>query len=238
MAAKQGVSIMTEQSKTVTDNGNNSVTADVEAVDNRHQANGFAKAIVDATMKAETAIGLTAKDWGAALFRSAINDNVSLDMLIGESKLSAGFATLGTSEAGKKAKQRLNVYFSNARLVMERWLSLSDEQREAVLNGTTSIHYLASSFRDADRKAQAEAKKAEAAAEAAANPEAAGTESQPNATTLKQDAEALLARFNAASDDERNDAYDAIGALVDAMNAAIEAGSVEPEQSDEQREAA
>jgi hypothetical protein len=182
-------------------------------------------------MKAETAIGLTAKNWGAALFRSSINDGVSLNMLIGESKLAAGYATLSVSEAGRKAKQRLDVYFSNARLVEERWATLSDESKEAVLKGETSIHYLASQFRDADRKAKTEAKKAEAAAEAAANGNAVNT--PPEATTLAQDAEALLERFMGATDDERSDAYDAIGLLVDAMNEAIaasaEAASSEPE---------
>ena len=215
----------TDVTKIAVDNGNATVSGDTsETADNRHKANGLAKRIVDDVMKAETAIGLTAKDWGAALFRSSINDNVPLDTLIGDSKLAAGHATLGTSEAGRKAKQRLDVYFSNARLVMERWTRLSDEQREAVLNGTTSIHYLASQFRDADRKAKAAAKQAEAAAEAAADSSAAATETAVT-TTLAQDAEALLERFMGATDDERSDAYDAIGLLVDAMNEAIAASA-------------
>jgi hypothetical protein len=224
---------MTNETKVAVDNGNATVSGDTsETADNRHQANGFAKAIVDATMKAETAIGLTAKNWGAALFRSSINDGVSLDMLIGESKLAAGFATLGTSEAGRKAKQRLNVYFSNARLVMERFGTLSDEAKAAILSGETSIHYLASQYRDADRKAASEAKKAQAAADAAGDGSAAATETAVT-TTLAQDAEALLERFMGATDDERSDAYDAIGLLVDAMTEAIaasaEAASDEPE---------
>jgi hypothetical protein len=225
---------MTSESKIAVDNGNATVSGDTsETADNRHIANGKAKAIADAVMKNETALAVTAKEWGAALFRSSINDGVSLDMLIGESKLAAGFATLGTSEAGRKAKQRLNVYFSNARLVMERFGTLSDEAKAAILSGETSIHYLASQYRDADRKAASEAKKAQAAAEAAADGSVAANGDAPATTTLAQDAEALLERFMGATDEERSDAYDAIGLLVDAMTEAIaasaEAASDEPE---------
>jgi hypothetical protein len=222
------------------DQGNNTVVANPEAEDNRHKANGLAAEIVKAVLKAETALATTAKDWGHSLFRSVIIDKVSLDTLIGESKLAAGFATLGASEAGRKAKQRLNVYFSNARLVSERYSTLSEETQNAILNGETSIHYLASQFRDADRKALSEAKKAEAAAEAAASGvDMTDGESQP-VETLKTMAEALLAAWTdpARSDDERADAYDTIAALVAAVDASIEADAKADESGEAEKIAA
>jgi predicted Fe-S protein YdhL (DUF1289 family) len=216
---------MTEQSKTLIDNGNETVTADEQSPDNRHVANAKAAEIVSAITKAESALSVTAKEHGAAMFRANKQDNVSLDVLIGESKLAAGFATLGATEAGKKAKSRLNVYFSNYRLVAERWEKLSDEQREGVLNGTVSAHYLAGLFRDADRKAEKEAKAAAAAGEAAASPDAAnanGDGTPESGLTMAQLATELLQRWTDATDDEREEALDAMALLVDAVNASTE----------------
>jgi hypothetical protein len=201
--------------KTVTDNGNNSIVADVEATDNRHIANGKAAAIVAAIVKNETALAITAKEHGTAIFRSVYQDGQNLDTLIGESKLAAGFATLGGSDAGKKAKQRLNVYFSNYRLVAERWNSFSDEQRANVLNATTSVHYLAAELRKADADAKRAADKAAKEAEAAANPDALTS----GEAGLIDAVSNVIAMYQAASMDERNLAFDALTelfALVDA----------------------
>ena len=212
---------MNNQNETKIDDGANSIVADASSSDNRFNANAFAAAIVSAIVKSEDALSVTAKQWGAAIFRSVINDKVSLDTLIGESKLAAGYATLAASEAGRKAKGRLNVYFSNARLVAEKYEAMSDEAKEAILSGATSIHYLASQFRDVERKALAEAKKAEAAGEAGAI--GADMTQAPVAMSLKDMAETLLAAFLVASNDDRNEAYDAIELLTIAVNEAIEA---------------
>lgn len=210
--------------ETVTDNGNNVVIANASPdADNRHIANAKAAAIVKAILLSETALAVTAKDWGSALFRSVHNDKVSLDTLIGESKLSAGFATLGASEAGKKAKQRMEVYFSNARLVNEGFSTMTDEAQAAILNGESSIHYIAGQIRDANRKALAAAKKAEAAGEAAADASAAVTTDE--AETLLQRVDALRNAWAAATDDERSTAYDSVSALFDEVNASIEAAT-------------
>lgn len=217
--------------KQLLDNGPNTVTANEESSDNRHIANGKAAAIVAAILKSEAALSVTASEWGAALFRSVKNDNVSLDTLIGESKLAAGFATLGTTEPGRKAKQRLNVYFSNARLVAERFDNLSSEAQAKVLDGTSSIHYLAGQFRDSDRKAAAEKKAAEAAAEAAANPDAVTGDNANKPQSLLEMVDALMERWAASTDDEKADAYDAVAAFTALVNddIAADAESIEGE---------
>lgn len=212
------------------DNGQETVVADEASTDNRHVANAKAAEIVAFVMKSETALGVTAKDWGAAIFRSVHRDNVSLDTLIGESKLAAGFATLSATEAGKKAKSRLNVYFSNARLVNERYSTLTDEQRDNVLNGVTSIHYMAAQFRDADNKAAKAAKAAETAGEAAAdNGAASASDGLPESgMTLSQLADELLRRWIAASEAEQEEALDSVSLLIDTINSAtVETGEVE-----------
>lgn len=221
---------MTDNSKTVTDNGNAVVIADASpTADERHIANAKAAAIVKAILLAETALAVTAKEWGTALFRSVHNDKVPLDTLIGESKLSAGYATLGASEAGKKAKQRLDVYFSNARLVNEGFASMDETAQAAILNGESSIHYIAGQIRDANRKALAAAKKAEAEAEAAADSSAAATanEAANKPLSLLETIESLRVLWAAATDDERNEAYDSVSALFEEVNASIEAATSE-----------
>lgn len=208
------------------DNGANSVDISGEQPDNRSQMLASAALIVSQTVAAEAAIGETAKQWGHSVFAAVYRDNANLDALIGDSKIAAGWQTLTVSEGGKKAKGRLEVYFSNARLVAERWNSLSDEQREAVLNGTSSIHYLAGQFRQAERDAKKAAKKAEeakAAAQTAAEggadaAPAPATDAAPAPETLEQRIMSLLDAYEAADEAERDASYPAFALLFERIN--------------------
>lgn len=203
---------MTEQR---IDNGNETIVADTEAADNRAVSNGKAAEIVKAVSGFENKLAVTAKEWGVAIANATFVDGVSLDTLIGENKLAAGFASLSNGgEAGRKAKGRLNVYFSNIRKVAENWANLEKAEQDNILNGTTSIHYLA----DTIRKAERDAAKAEAKALAEAETEAAETP-----VTLNDMAVAFLAAYNAASMDERNAAFDTIADIMAAVDADTEA---------------
>lgn len=197
--------------KTLTDNGNATVTADSsDGADSRHIANAKALAIVNAVMKAESALALTAKEHGKAVFVTVYQDkSATLDTVIAENKLAAGFKALGDSEAGRKAKGRLNVYFSNFRFIAERWEKLSDEQRAAILNGDTSVHYLAATIRDEERKAEREAAKAAKEAEG---------DTVADAPSLADAAKALLEAYKLANAADRNAAYDTLVELFDIVD--------------------
>jgi hypothetical protein len=217
----------------IIDNANDSaIVLDTEALDSRSLMLASAASIVEQTVKAEAAIGDTAKSWGTSLFRAVYRDNANLDALIGDSKVAAGWQTLGTSDNGKKAKGRLEVYFSNARLVAEKWSTLSEEQRDQVLAGLSSIHYLANGFRKAEADAKKAAKKAAELEAAKAQADASEGEANANANpvppvegeapSLASMAEALLAAYRAAPLEEREAAHDAIALLVEAVNSDVE----------------
>jgi Zn-dependent M16 (insulinase) family peptidase len=205
----------------VIDNGNDSIDVTGEALDNRSQMLASAALIVSQTVAAEAKIGETAKTWGHSLFSAVYRDNANLDALIGDSKVAAGWNNLSASEGGRKAKQRMEVYFSNARLVAERWNMLTDEQREAVLNGLSSIHYLAGQFRKADADAKKAAKKAEeakVAAQQAAEGGSVSTDETGEADTLETAVMRLIDRYQAATVEERDAAYDALALLFETVN--------------------
>lgn len=211
------------------DNGTDTINTGGEQTDNRSQMLASVAAIAAASISAENKLSETAKQWGHRLFSAVYTDGNNLDGLIGDSKIAAGWKTLSTSEAGRKTKQRLDVYFSNARLVAERYATLTEEQRIGVLAGTVSIHYLASEFRKADaaaRKAEAKAKEAENAkekADEAGDTNGTGEGADLSTFTLAQLAEAMLNRYQLASSEEKAEAHPALELLVDSMNADIEA---------------
>lgn len=211
--------------KTAIDNGTDSVDVTGTLLDNRSQLLASAALIVSQTVEAEGRIGETAKAWGKSVFAAVYQDNANLDSLIGDSKIAAGWTTLSASEGGRKAKQRLDVYFSNARLVAERWTTLSDEQRAAVLDGTSSIHYLAGQFRKADADAKKAAKKAEEAAAAAAAAGDSATDAnvpEPAPVTLEAQVLALIDAYQAATVEQREAAYPALALLLETVNSDAE----------------
>lgn len=206
------------------DNGADSIVLDVATPDNRSAMLASAAAIASETIGFEAKVGDTAKAWGHSLFLAVYRDNANLDALIGDSKIAAGWQTLSVSDGGKKAKGRLEVYFSNARLVAERWSALTEEQRDAVLDGTSSIHYLAGTF----RKADADAKKAAAKEEAAnkAKEEAANSASETGLVetpveglSLAAMVEQVLNFYANADEAARDEAAPALALLFEAVNA-------------------
>lgn len=201
----------------VIDNGNETVTIDANAPDARSMMLASASAIAAFVIDTEGKLSETAKAWGHALFRCVYQDKASsLDALIGDSKVAAGWNMLTSSGAGRKAKGRMEVYFSNARLVAERWEGMTDDQRRDVLAGLSSIHYLAGQF----RKADADAKKA-------ATKEAERLAAEQAAEQAKRDAEASGDAVNEPETETFavNGLADAI-ALVAAMLANAEPGEV------------
>lgn len=213
------------------DNGSDTVITDGKDTSFRSQMLASVATLAAASIRAEQRLGDTAKAWGHNLFAAVYTDGGNMDDLIGQSKLAAGWKTLSTSEAGRKTKQRLDVYFSNARLVAERFSTLTDEQRADVLNGKSSIHYLASEFRKADaviRKAAKATEAAEKASEAADGADAPPVpESIDVATlTLSQLGEMILNRYQLATDEEKSEAHPAFELLFDAFNADIEAAAM------------
>lgn len=201
------------------DDGQNSVNLnDAPVADNRSIANALAATIAGFITTSENKLAITAKEHGVAMLRSHYRDGVSLDVLIGESKLAASFKTLGTSDAGKKAKSRLNNYFSSYRLLAERWNTLTDEQRNGMLDGETSPHYVAALIRKADAEA----------AKAAAKAEAEGETPATETPSLVAMVEAVTAAYTAADMDQRNEAFDALAALFDLVDADTKAAQSEP----------
>lgn len=211
---------MTNNDKAI-DKGNDVVVVEAAPLDARSKMLASAARIVEQSVEAESAIGETAKQWGFNLFVAVYQDNANMDSLIGDSKVASGWQHLSSSEAGRKAKGRMEVYFSNARLVAERWSQLSDEQREQVLAGLSSIHYLAGQFRKADADAKKAAKKAaelEAAKVAASESgtDAATVEAAP--PSLESMVLALIDAYQVASVEEREAAYPAFALLVEQVN--------------------
>lgn len=155
------------------------MTIDTNAPDARSQMLASASAIAACVIETEGKLAETAKAWGHALFRAVYVDNANLDSMIGDSKVAAGWSVLTTTDTGKKAKARLEVYFSNARKVAEAWGAMEQTAKDEVLAGLSSIHYLAGQL----RKAEADAKKAatKAAKLAKAEQEAEDAKAEANA---------------------------------------------------------
>lgn len=230
-------------SVTVIDTPNDTaIVIDTAAPDARSMMLASAASLVATTLDMEGKLADTAKAWGANVFTLAYPADdakpVTLDALIGDSKMAAGWATLATTEAGKKAKSRMEVYFSNARLVAETFDTLSDDDKRDIRAGVSSIHYRAGLI----RKAASDAKKAAtkeaarvAAEQAAADAKALAETSTDEATnpapepapvaTLADMLAAVTAAIADASEADLNDAYDAVGALVAAYDARINAAT-------------
>lgn len=226
----------------VIDNGDNAVTITRDATDARSAMLASAATIAAFVVETEGKLGETAKAWGQSLFRAVYVDKAaSLDALIGDSKVAAGWNILTSSDAGRKAKARLEVYFSNARLVAERWDANADKQAD-VLAGLSSIHYLAGQYRKADADAKKAASKAAALAKAeqdAADAKAAAGDSASDVATPEAPAApdffALLAAARALIDPAtwsaaHVDAINALCADADACSQMVEDASatVEP----------
>lgn len=224
---------------TVIDNGSDgAVTIDANATDPRNAMLSAAGAIASTVIDVEGKLAQSAKDWGCNLFRLVYGkDSVTtLDSAIGDSKVAAGWSILTTSDVGKKAKARLEVYFSNARLVAERWAGMDDDGKAAVMAGTSSIHYLAGQYRKADADAKKEAKKAAATAAAEAAKLAEEADAAPKGTAptdatvpatagMGETMAALADMIANASDDDLNANYEAFAALVAAFDARINAAT-------------
>lgn len=227
------------------------MTIDTNAPDQRSLMLASAASLVATTLDMEGKLADTAKAWGASVFMlafpaSADDKAVDLNTLIGDSKMAAGWATITGTEAGKKAKARMEVYFSNARLVAESFDSLSDDDKRDIRNGLSSVHYRAGLI----RKAASDAKKAAtkeaariAAEDAAALAKAEADAAKVDATNPAPEADAgetvetlavtlgkVQAMIANASDDDLTGAYDAFAALVAAydarINAALEAAPI------------
>lgn len=155
------------------------MTIDTNAPDARSMMLASASAIAAFVIESEGKLADTAKAWGHALFRAVYVDGANMDSMIGDSKVAAGWSVLTTNDVGKKAKARLEVYFSNARKVAEAWGGMEQAARDDVLAGLSSIHYLAGQL----RKAEADAKKAadKAAKLAKAEEEAANAKAEADA---------------------------------------------------------
>jgi hypothetical protein len=90
-----------------------------------------------------------------------------------------------------------------------------------VLNGLSSIHYLAGQFRKADADAKKAAKKAEeakVAAQQAAEGGSVSTDETGEADTLETAVMRLIDRYQAATVEERDAAYDALALLFETVN--------------------
>jgi hypothetical protein len=215
------------------DNGNDTIDTGKPEADARHNMLTSAAAIATFVVDSESRLAETAKAWGHSLFVAVKTDGLSLDTMIGESKLAAQWTTLTLTEAGRKAKQRLEVYFSNARLVAEKWDGMTDDERRDILSGLSSIHYKAGLFRKAEADAKKAAKKEaarvaaeKAAAEAKAEADESGEETrQPEATrpTLAEMVDAVLSAYQTASAEEKAEAHEFLEALFDVVNADIAA---------------
>lgn len=217
-------------------NATDAITVDATAPDARSIMLASAASIAAFVVETEGKLADSGKAWGHALFTAVYADKVSsLDGLIGDSKVAAGWQSLTLTDAGKKAKARLEVYFSNARLVAERWEGMSDDQRREVLAGLSSIHYLAGQFRkaDADAKkaadkaaklAQAETDAAKAAAEANESGDAATLPEPLPAPANTGDVIAnLTAFFSTMTLEEAEEVGPAVSAMMAAYDARVNA---------------
>lgn len=229
----------------IIDNGtDNAITVDTDALDARSIMLASAASIASTVVKVEGELAATAKTWGANLFSLAFPADdvkpVALDTLIGDSKLATGWATLTHSEAGTQAKRKLEVYFSNARLVAESFESLTDDEKRDIRAGLVSIHYKAGLIRkaaaDAKRAADKEAKRVAAEAEEAKAKEdadaSAGEASAPVTAAAPMSLKAMVEALHLAMADASDaDLIDASQAMVDFLadydvrqNAIVDAG--------------
>ena len=223
-----------------TNNTDGAITIDTNAPDHRSLMLASAANLVATTLDMEGKLADTAKAWGASVFTLAFpastdDKAVDLNTLIGDSKMAAGWATIGATDAGKKAKSRMEVYFSNARLVAETFDSLSDDDKRDIRNGLSSVHYRAGLIRkaasDAKKAATKEAARVEAEALAAASKaeaDAPGTDAATPTPVVRTLADVLaeaLAMIADASDTDLNFAYPTIDAVVAAFDARINAAT-------------
>lgn len=215
----------------------NALTVDTDATNPHSVMIASAASIVSTVVKVEGQLAVTAKAWGASLFTLAFpadeSKAIKLDTLIGDSKIAAGWATLTATDAGKEAKRKLEVYFSNARLVAESFESFSEDEQRDIRNGLVSIHYKAGLMRKATADAAKAAKKEEArlAAEKAASE--ASTDAAASASDVTATAPApvslvemfanMTSAIESATDDELTGAYEAMAAMVAAYDARINA---------------
>jgi hypothetical protein len=217
----------------VIDNGStDALSFDPAAPDARSIMLASAASLVSTVIDVEGKLADTAKAWGANVFTLAYPADdakpVTLDALIGDSKVAASWGTLATTDAGKKAKSRMEVYFSNARLVAESFDSLSDDDKRDIRAGISSIHYRAGLI----RKAASEAKKAARKEADRVEAEAAATAPAPTPTVVADtgpDFFALIAMARAMIDPATwTPAHvEAINALVEDADAAT--GMIEGE---------
>lgn len=202
--------------------------ANVVVADDRSEMLTAARAIVSTIVNSEVALGDSAKAWGHRLFRMCYLDNADMNALIGDTKTVADWASLSASDAGRKVKGRMEVYFSNARTVAEAWNGLTEDARRDMLNGTSSIHYVAGQLRkaasDAKKAADKEAKRVkaeEAAAEADAAAKASASEPVTEGATVAVDAETAFAALLAFVADMSEDEANAFGPMLDRLNDAF-----------------
>lgn len=223
----------------VIDNGSIEVVSfDPAAPDARSIMLASVASIVKVTVDTEGKLSETAKVWGANVFSLAFPadgpSTVTLDTLIGDSKVAASWNTLSLSDAGKKAKSRMEVYFSNARLVAETFASLTDDDKRDIRAGTVSIHYRAGLIRkaaaDVKKEASKEAKRVEAESAKSAETVTETATPSPVATLRELIETAHLALIDANADDfaDASAAFAAMAADYDArVNALMDAGEVE-----------
>lgn len=229
-------------------NATDALTIDPRAPDARSIMLASAASLVSTVVAVEGTLAETAKTWGANVFTLAYPTDdakpVTLDALIGDSKVAAGWASLTATDAGKKAKARMEVYFSNARLVAETFDTLSDDDKRDIRGGVSSIHYRAGLIRKAAADAKAAAKKEAArvaAEQAAADAKAAAQASNDDATmptpaapapvSIASLVEALHLALLDASDDAVIDASPAFAAMMvdydGRVNAIMDSGKAE-----------
>lgn len=220
-----------------TNNTDGVLVIDTNAPDARSLMLTSAAALVATTLEMEGKLSDTAKAWGANVFTLAYpaddSKPVTLDALIGDSKMAAQWSSLTNTDAGKKAKARMEVYFSNARLVAETFESLSDDDKRDIRAGVSSIHYRAGLIRKAasDAKKLATKEAARVAAEQAAADSKVEALAPVEVPVVASFADAVAALTNLvvnASDDDLNANYDAFSALVAAFDARINAATAEP----------
>jgi len=218
------------------------MTIDTNAPDARSMMLASASAIAAFVIESEGKLADTAKAWGHALFRAVYIDGANMDSMIGDSKVAAGWSVLTTNDVGKKAKARLEVYFSNARKVAEAWGAMAEEAKADVLAGLSSIHYLAGQLRKAESDAKKAADKAAKLAKAEQEAADAKAEADTNGPLTTDDVArvecnsladimALAMDMLANADDaETLAASDAVAAFTAAYDARVNAAlAAEPE---------
>jgi len=220
------------------DTANDTVlTIDTNAPDARSKMLASASAIAALVIDSEGKLAETAKSWGHNLFRAVYVDGANMDTMIGDSKVAAGWSVLTTNETGKKAKARLEVYFSNARKVAEGWGAMEQAAKDDVLAGLSSIHYLAGQLRKAESdakkaadkaaklaKAEQEAADAKAASDASSGPLESGTDEVVPVDAVDAITALTVAMSDMSDADFASIAAD-MAALIAAYDARINAGA-------------